>query len=99
VSEVIETWLRQQVPKYFIKLDLCVPEKVHAVLGIAHIINLLQFSTKLYSWYMISFFYWLKGIQKAATFVHIFPFLKPQLLVQLIVVSVSAIWMRLYVLP
>ena len=38
VSEVIETWLRQQIPKYFIKLDLCVPEKVYAALGIAHII-------------------------------------------------------------
>jgi hypothetical protein len=49
VSEVIETWLRQQVPKYLIKLDLCVPEKVYAVLGITHIINLLQFSTKLYN--------------------------------------------------
>jgi hypothetical protein len=53
VSEVIEAWLRQQVPIFFfvlfVKLDLCLPEKVHAVLGIAHIINLLSFSTKPYN--------------------------------------------------
>jgi hypothetical protein len=31
VSEVMETWLRQQITEFFIKLDLCVPEKVHAL--------------------------------------------------------------------